>query len=147
MSSKGIGYKEDKYGFVLINSNRKLKTHEPYILASQAQQVYYVKDTKDPNWLVVVKTKPRDFYDIPEEPTNEACQENEEVGLIPFSSAHDIDQVLSLSRNDLANSTANGSPVVPTEVVDNEEESDQKITDSTEDEENNEINEDDSDDN
>ena len=31
-----------------------------HVLASQAQQMYYVKDTKDPNWLVVVNTKPRD---------------------------------------------------------------------------------------
>ncbi|KAJ1400600.1 hypothetical protein SESBI_29468 [Sesbania bispinosa] len=146
MSSKGRGYKEDKYGFVLINSNRKLKTHEPYILASQAQQVYYVKDTKDPIWLVVIKTKPRDFYDIPDEPTNEACQENEEIGLIPFSTSHDIDQVLSLSRNDLTQPTVNGSLVVPTEVIDNEEESDQEMTNLIEDEENNDIDEDDSDD-
>lgn len=42
---------------------------EPYILATQAEQVYYVKDTRDPKWFVVVKTKPRDLYDFP--PTEE----------------------------------------------------------------------------
>jgi len=47
--SKGKGYKEDKYGFILINSKRKLRSNKPYILASQAQQGYYAKDTKDPN--------------------------------------------------------------------------------------------------
>lgn len=47
----------------VINSSRKLKTNEPYVLASQAHQVYYVKDTKDPNWLVV--TKSQDLYDMP----------------------------------------------------------------------------------
>ena len=51
------GHSIDKYGFFLINSNCKMRTNEPYVLASQAQQVYYVKDTKDPNWLVVVKTR------------------------------------------------------------------------------------------
>ena len=35
--SKGRGYKEDKYGFILINSKRKLRTNESYVLASQAQ--------------------------------------------------------------------------------------------------------------
>ena len=60
MYSKGREYNEDKYGFILVNSKRKLRTNEPYVLASQAQKVYYVKDTKDPNWLVVVKTKPQD---------------------------------------------------------------------------------------
>jgi len=38
--------------------------------------VYYVKDTKDPNWLVVVKTKFGYWYDMPEEDINEVCQEN-----------------------------------------------------------------------
>ena len=71
--SKRRGYKEDKYEFILINSKRKLRTNEPYVFASQAQQVYYVKDTKDPNLLVVVKTKPQDWYDMPEEDINEVC--------------------------------------------------------------------------
>ena len=38
--------------------------------------MYYVKDTKDPNWLVVVKTKFGYWYDMPEEDINEVCQEN-----------------------------------------------------------------------
>ena len=53
------GNQIDKYEFFLINSNRKLRTNEPYVFVSQAQQVYYVKDTKDHNWLVIVKTKSR----------------------------------------------------------------------------------------
>jgi len=48
--------------------------------------VYYVKDTKDANSLVVVKTKPRDWYDMPTESTNEVCQENEDIGLISLVS-------------------------------------------------------------
>ncbi|KAL6624425.1 hypothetical protein ACP70R_031746 [Stipagrostis hirtigluma subsp. patula] len=84
------GVKEDRYGFTMINTTRKLSTNDPYVLAAQAEQVYYVKDTKDPKWYVVIKTKPRDYYDIP--PTEEeigvmesnksspeACQENEEI--------------------------------------------------------------------
>ena len=49
VNSKGRGYKEEKYCFILINSKCKLRTNESYDLASQAQQVHYVKDTKDPN--------------------------------------------------------------------------------------------------
>ncbi|GMJ07994.1 hypothetical protein HRI_004468600 [Hibiscus trionum] len=57
---------------------KHLRTQEPYILASQAEQVYYVKDS---NWQVVVKTKPRDLYDLPcEDVGEEPCQENEELG-------------------------------------------------------------------
>jgi len=62
-------YPIDKYGFFLINSSCKMRTNEPCVLTSQSQQVYYVKDTKDPNWLVVEKTKPRDLYDVPEKTT------------------------------------------------------------------------------
>ena len=92
----------DNYGFFLINSNHKLKTNEPYVLAIQAQQVYYVKDTKDPNWLVVVKTKPQDLYDVPEKATLEACQENDDIDSIPFTSnVLDNGQGLPLDRNDL----------------------------------------------
>ena len=96
------GHSINKYGFFLINSNCKMRTNEPYVLASQAQQVYYVKDTKDPNWLVVVKTKPRDLYDVPEKATLEACQENDDIDSIPFTSnVLDNNQGLSLDRNDL----------------------------------------------
>jgi len=147
--SKGRGYKEDKYGFILINSKRKLKTNEPYVLASQVQQVYYVKDTKDPNWLVVVKTKPRDWYDMPEEAINEACQENEEIGSISFiSNEFDKEHEFSLDRKDLTQSTTDGNPMMPMEVIDkDDEESNDENIDLTEDEENDIIAEDDSDDN
>jgi len=57
---QGERIQRNKYGFILINSKRKSRINELYALASQAQHVYYVKDTKDPNWLVVVKAKPRD---------------------------------------------------------------------------------------
>ena len=43
------GVKEDMYGFIMINTTRKLSTDEPYVLASQAEQVYYVNDTQDRN--------------------------------------------------------------------------------------------------
>ncbi|KAK8492476.1 hypothetical protein V6N11_021142 [Hibiscus sabdariffa] len=58
----------------------KLRTEEPYVLASQAEQVYYVKDIKDLNWQVAVKTKPCDLYDLPcENVREEPCQKNEEL--------------------------------------------------------------------
>ena len=113
-------------------------------MASQAQQVYYVKDTKDPNWLVVVKTKPRDLYDVPEKATLEACQENDDIGSIPFTSnVLDNDQGLSLDRNDLVRSIVDGKPVIPSEVVDHEEEeeSDEEIIDLAKDEESDYIDE------
>ncbi|KAK7373662.1 hypothetical protein VNO80_07077 [Phaseolus coccineus] len=147
----GRGYKEDKYGFILINTKRKLKTNEPYALASQAQQVYYVKDTKDPNWLVVVKTKSQDWYDMPEESINEVCQENEDIDSVSFTSkTSNNEHEFSLNINDLGQSTTSGNPMMSMEVIDdndNNEESDGASIDVTDDEENNVIDEDNSDDN
>ena len=36
---------------------------EPYVLASQATQVFYVEDKRQKDWYVVVKIKARDVFD------------------------------------------------------------------------------------
>lgn len=61
------GKKEDEFGFTLVNFNRLLYRNnrvndEPFILASQAQQVWYLQDLVEPNWHVVVKMKPRNSF-------------------------------------------------------------------------------------
>lgn len=61
------GKKKDKYGFNLVNFNRVTQSNDRFILASQAIQVFYVVDPKEPDWSVAVKTKPRDFYDLLED--------------------------------------------------------------------------------
>ena len=38
--------------------------HEPYVLASQATQVFYVEDKMHKDWYVIVKTKARDVFDV-----------------------------------------------------------------------------------
>lgn len=63
------GYKEDEFGIPLVNFNRLIHTgdrlnDDPFVLASQVSQVYYVEDVRHPNWLVVVKTKPRHVFDV-----------------------------------------------------------------------------------
>ncbi|KAG5557524.1 hypothetical protein RHGRI_007681 [Rhododendron griersonianum] len=39
-------------------------TNEPYILASQAEQVWYVPDPIEPDWQVVIKMSQRGLYDM-----------------------------------------------------------------------------------
>ena len=48
---------------------------EPYVLASQASQVFYMKDVRHKDWMVVVKTKPREVFDV----GIEAVDNDEEV--------------------------------------------------------------------
>ncbi|XP_062164972.1 uncharacterized protein LOC133871559 [Alnus glutinosa] len=50
----GRGYKNDEYGFILVNFSRlihtgKRITDDPFVLASQVSQVYYVADERIPN--------------------------------------------------------------------------------------------------
>ncbi|VFQ82010.1 unnamed protein product [Cuscuta campestris] len=65
--AENLGIKTDTFGINSVNISRYLKTNEPYVLASQVQQVYYVNDHAHRNWRVVLKTNPRSFYDVPEE--------------------------------------------------------------------------------
>lgn len=63
------GKKEDAFKFTLVNFNHLLyredqATNEPYILASQAEQVWYVRDPIDPDWQVAVKMSARGLYDM-----------------------------------------------------------------------------------
>ncbi|KAL2934288.1 Methionine--tRNA ligase [Bienertia sinuspersici] len=62
----GRGVKVDKHGYVSVNSLCSLRTKEPFVLMSQAKQVFYVSDGLDPNWLVVVETHPRHHYNVAE---------------------------------------------------------------------------------
>ncbi|XP_059279095.1 uncharacterized protein LOC132033211 [Lycium ferocissimum] len=60
------GIKEDKYGFVSVNRQRFLKINEPFVLANQASQVFYVNDLSNKGWHVVRKVQPRDSFDVGE---------------------------------------------------------------------------------
>ncbi|KAK2637432.1 hypothetical protein Ddye_032224 [Dipteronia dyeriana] len=44
------GTKKDELGFTRVNPSCSLKTEEPFILASQAIQVFYVEDPVEPDW-------------------------------------------------------------------------------------------------
>ena len=60
-SNKGIEI--DKYGYVSLNFMKKLKTDEPYVLASQTGQVYYIRDSRphrSGDWNIAVKYIPRE---------------------------------------------------------------------------------------
>uniref|UniRef100_J3NCU1 DUF4216 domain-containing protein n=1 Tax=Oryza brachyantha TaxID=4533 RepID=J3NCU1_ORYBR len=80
--------KVDKLGIIdvnfrhLFNTGTKL-SDEPFILASQAIQVYYVPDPADNGWSAVIQTNPRDFYDMAKVQTENSECENEYVDQCP----------------------------------------------------------------
>ncbi|KAI3895550.1 hypothetical protein MKW92_050315 [Papaver armeniacum] len=65
------GSKRDSYGFTCVNLNRTCYANEPFALAHQAQQVFYMKDIKNRQLEVVIKTRPRCSYNIPEKNSEE----------------------------------------------------------------------------
>lgn len=67
--TQGRGIKTDELGFTLVNFKRLLYTgqhvmDDPFVFASQAEQVFFVVDPIDEEWNVVVKTKPRDLFEL-----------------------------------------------------------------------------------
>ncbi|XP_052172287.1 uncharacterized protein LOC127788215 [Diospyros lotus] len=63
------GMKVDSLNFITINFNclmyqENKPTDEPFILATQASQVWYVADPLDEEWHVVMKMTPRDLYNM-----------------------------------------------------------------------------------
>ncbi|KAK2997722.1 hypothetical protein RJ639_025814, partial [Escallonia herrerae] len=60
--SKGSRKKEDENGFTLLNFKRLTRHKEPFVLASQVQQVFYTEDVGGLH--VVIKTTARDAFDM-----------------------------------------------------------------------------------
>lgn len=62
------GAKVDNFGFTSVNFSHLLfkennPTNEPFILASQAEQVIYIEDPIDPEWEVSIKMTSRDTFE------------------------------------------------------------------------------------
>ena len=65
----GRGYKTHKFGFPLVNFTRLIHKgdrliDELYVLTFQASEVFYVQDPRHKDWMVVVKTKAKDVFDV-----------------------------------------------------------------------------------
>ena len=51
------GIKVDELGFTLVNLTKVAYKSDSFILASQANQVFYVQDQLEPRWLIVLSRK------------------------------------------------------------------------------------------
>lgn len=70
-------YKEEKdlYGLTRVNFNRLCQKSDPYVLASQVQQVFYVEDPTEKMMYNVIKKLPRDWCDVEAENANEEAED------------------------------------------------------------------------
>ncbi|KAH0765174.1 hypothetical protein KY285_001045 [Solanum tuberosum] len=69
------GVKKDEYDFVSVNPGRFLKINEPFVLANQASQVFfYANDNSNKGWQVMMKTQPRDSFEIIEQMNDDVVE-------------------------------------------------------------------------
>ncbi|XP_074572618.1 uncharacterized protein LOC141829097 [Curcuma longa] len=57
------GIRVDDNGFTLVNLKRMGFKSDPFILGTQAKQVFYVEDPQDPTWSVVLSTPNREYFE------------------------------------------------------------------------------------
>lgn len=86
-----VGQKKDVYGFTLVNFNHLLYTdnrlaNEPFIFASQAEQIWYAPDPVETDWHVVMKMTQRNLFDMnskePHIESSNSQQLNEDIGWV-----------------------------------------------------------------
>lgn len=65
INSLGRGIRIDDHGLTSVNMMYTLATNEPFVLACQFEQVFYLQDRRNSNWYFVLKVDPRDYYNIP----------------------------------------------------------------------------------
>ncbi|RVW77130.1 hypothetical protein CK203_054291 [Vitis vinifera] len=62
--NSGRGIKKDEYEFTCLNFERTICIDEPFVIASQAKQVFYVQNSNEENWHTVVEIQTRGVYDM-----------------------------------------------------------------------------------
>lgn len=67
-TNRSKGYSKDKFGIIDIDTSQRRYSAEPYVLATQAEQVCFVKsgNSKKENWCSVLRMKPRKLFAMPE---------------------------------------------------------------------------------
>jgi len=77
---EGSGFVTDSRGTITLNRNRLiLEAVEPFVLATQVIQVFYVEDNKSSDWIIPIRSIPRDYFDSNDESKNKeiaAYQQN-----------------------------------------------------------------------
>jgi hypothetical protein len=85
-ANKGNGVKvEDGFTLVNLHQSQVSFARDPYILASQAKQVFYSREDDSSNWYVVLKAPPRGFHEL------ETDDGNRDVTSMPPENDMDMD--------------------------------------------------------
>ncbi|KAL6335840.1 hypothetical protein AAG906_040561 [Vitis piasezkii] len=87
-----IRFSIDDLGFTLVDFSKIAHKSDPFILASQAKQVFYVQDQLDPRWSVVLSTPQKDFLDMEggEDFVDNSIEHHPFIGALPQIEAFDV---------------------------------------------------------
>ena len=69
-----IGVHVDHLGFTLVDLNRVTYMEEPFIMAEQARQVFYIEDTSDSRLSLVLQGRPSVICHQNHDPTFDICE-------------------------------------------------------------------------
>ncbi|KAG8367592.1 hypothetical protein BUALT_Bualt16G0088400 [Buddleja alternifolia] len=157
---EGKSVQKDKYNYTSINTSKPWKTNEPYVLASQAQQVFYVNDIKLGNdWKIVIEAQGRSSWIVLEIKadecvfTNESCQQNDLHNTVEMQDS--TSDHIDWHRNGIPPITINSNGVIPEEehvdifvdIRDEDEDEDCTLVEYDEEEEEENANEEDDEEN
>jgi hypothetical protein len=137
--NKGKGFNKDQYGIIDIDTTRLRYSDDPYILATQAEQVFYVKHTKKLNWCSVVRIKPRNIFLMPESTVAEDEAENNPLDVdslvVGVEDMAVIDQadVMNWRRTDMEGEAIDSSVIQKAIANSSPEPDDEYFTDEGED--------------
>lgn len=87
----------DYYGLARVNFSRLCQKEDPFVLATQVQQVFYIEDPTEKNLQFVLQKYPKDQYSEVEDGLTTA-EEVSDIGYIPRV---DIPDTFTWSRDDV----------------------------------------------
>lgn len=91
--AEGKRKKHDEHGFTLVNFTGLREHNEPFVFASQVQQVFYAEDPIDKGWHVVIKTTARDNFDMSAELGIEDVESYVQADTSTVRLANDSDEI------------------------------------------------------
>jgi hypothetical protein len=111
-SSRSKGYHKDRYGVIDINTTRFRYKDEPYILSTQAEQVFYAKYPDKPDWCSVLRVQPRNLFSMPEGEGSDNMEldlDSVDAGVEDMNVQQQIGDVTTWSRSGLDGVTVQAS--------------------------------------
>ncbi|XP_060960851.1 uncharacterized protein LOC133031383 [Cannabis sativa] len=76
-----VGVKTDELGFTLVDLSNRGSKNDPFIMASQPAQVFYISDPANDKWSIILSTPDRRFLETEEDEENaDLCYDDFIVG-------------------------------------------------------------------